>query len=284
MYQAKAAGRNNFRWFHQSMLEETNDRVSLTSALRQAIGAGELSVDYQPQVDLASGKVVGFEALARWHSPEYGVVGPDRFIPVAEDSGMIVPLGGWVLRQACRDIAAIQRLLGRRLHVAVNVSPRQIHSPGLLDEITEALEESGLDPAQLELEITEGILLDDRWGVTGILRAIRDLGVKIVIDDFGRGYSSLAYLTRFPIDKLKIDRSFVRDLGGEHPDAPIIDAIVVMAHALGLVVVAEGAETEAQIAYLSARGCDEAQGFYFSPGVASGVVLPTVQAIEALAT
>jgi diguanylate cyclase (GGDEF)-like protein/PAS domain S-box-containing protein len=157
MYQAKAAGRNNLRWFHESMLDETNDRVSLTSALRQAIGAGELSVDYQAQVDLLSGRVVGFEALARWRSPEYGAVGPDRFIPVAEDSGMIVQLGGWVLRQACRDVAAIQRVLRNPLRVAVNVSPRQIHSPGWLDEIREALDASGLEPAQLELEITEGL-------------------------------------------------------------------------------------------------------------------------------
>ena len=281
MYQAKAAGRNNFRWFHQDMLEETNDRVSLTSALRQAIGAGELSVDYQPQVDLASGQVIGFEALARWQSPEYGVVSPDRFIPVAEDSGMIVALGAWVLRTACRDVAAVQSVLGRPLRVAVNVSPRQIHSAGWLDEIADALDGSGLDAAQLELEITEGILMDDRWGVTGILNAIRDLGVKIVIDDFGRGYSSLAYLTRFAIDKLKIDRSFVHDLAGADPQAPIIDAIVVMAHALGLTVVAEGVETDAQIGYLRARGCDEAQGFHFSPAVSVEEVLSTVQAIEA---
>ncbi len=281
MYQAKAAGRNNFRWFHQDMLEETNDRVSLTSALRQAIGAGELSVDYQPQVDLASGQVIGFEALARWQSPEYGVVSPERFIPVAEDSGMIVALGAWVLRTACRDVAAVQSVLGRPLRVAVNVSPRQIHSAGWLDEIADALDGSGLDAAQLELEITEGILMDDRWGVTGILNAIRDLGVKIVIDDFGRGYSSLAYLTRFAIDKLKIDRSFVHDLAGADPQAPIIDAIVVMAHALGLTVVAEGVETDAQIGYLRARGCDEAQGFHFSPAVSVEEVLSTVQAIEA---
>lgn len=279
MYQAKAAGRNNLRWFHESMLDETNDRVSLTSALRQAIGAGELSVDYQAQVDLLSGRVVGFEALARWRSPEYGAVGPDRFIPVAEDSGMIVQLGGWVLRQACRDVAAIQRVLRNPVRVAVNVSPRQIHSPGWLDEIQEALDLSGLDPSHLELEITEGLLMDDRWGVTDILHAIRDLGVKIVIDDFGRGYSSLAYLTRFPIDKLKIDRSFVHDLVGDDPDAPIIDAIIVMAHALGMTVVAEGVETTDQIAYLRARGCDEAQGFHFSPGVAATEVVPTVQAI-----
>lgn len=280
MYQAKAAGRNNVRWFHQSMLDETNDRVSLTSALRQALATGELSLDYQPQVDLATGEVTGFEALARWHSPEHGTVGPDRFIPVAEDSGMIVPLGGWVLRQACHDVAAIQRALGRPFHLAVNVSPRQVHSSGWLDEIVDALKSSGLEPTQLELEITEGILMDDRWGVTGILQAIRDLGVKIVIDDFGRGYSSLAYLTRFPIDKLKIDRSFVHDLAGEDPQAPIIDAIIVMAHALGLTVVAEGVESPRQITYLRERDCDEAQGYYFSPGVPVTDVLRTIRRVE----
>ncbi|PWN03322.1 PAS domain S-box protein [Nocardioides silvaticus] len=280
MYQAKAAGRNNVRWFHRSMLDETNDRVSLTSALRQALAAGELSLDYQPQVDLATGEVTGFEALARWHSAEHGAVGPDRFIPVAEDSGMIVPLGGWVLRQACRDMVEIQRALGRPFHLAVNVSPRQVHSSGWLDEIVDALKSSGLDASQLELEITEGILMDERWGVTGILQAIRDLGVKIVIDDFGRGYSSLAYLTRFPIDKLKIDRSFVHDLGGEDPQAPIVDAIIVMAHALGLTVVAEGVESPRQITYLRQRDCDEAQGYYFSPGVSADEVLRTVRRVE----
>ncbi len=279
MYQAKAAGRNDVRWFSTSMLEETNERVSLSSALRQAIGAGELSVAYQAQIDLRSGRVVGFEALARWNSAEFGPVGPDRFIPVAEDSGIIVQLGGWVLRKACQDVAAIQRVLGRSMRVAVNVSPHQIHNSGWLDEITAALDASGLEPSQLEIEITEGLLMDERWGVTDTLHAIRDLGVKIAIDDFGQGYSSLAYLTRFPIDKLKIDRSFVNDLSGDQPNAPIVDAIIVMAHALGMTVVAEGVETVHQIAYLRERGCDEAQGFLFSPGVPAVEVVPTVQTI-----
>ncbi len=277
MYEAKAAGRNAFQWFDDGMLDRTNGRISLASALRNAINAGGLSVAYQPQVDLRTGRVTGFEALARWRNGPLGPVGPDEFIPVAEDTGMIVQLGGWILRRACRDIASIQAVLGRPLRLAVNVSPRQFRSAGWVGEVLGALHDSGLDASQLELEITEGILMDDRWQVLAVLRELRGLGVKIVIDDFGQGYSSLAYLTRFPIDKLKIDRSFIQSLGAAN--APIVDAIIVMSHALGLIVVAEGVETSEQEDYLRSRGCDEAQGYLWSPAVPADRAVRTVQAI-----
>ncbi len=278
MYHAKSTGRNNFQWFDHAMLDETNDRVSMASALRQAINAGELSVAYQPQVDLRTGRVTAFEALARWQSAERGAIEPGRFIPAAEDSGMIVQLGGWMLRRACRDVASIQKVIGRPLRVAVNVSPRQFRHPGWFGEVVGALNDSGLDPGSLELEITEGILMDDRWEIHDVLRALRELGVTIAVDDFGRGYSSLAYLTRFPIDKLKVDRSFVQEIGAD-ATAPIVDAIIVMGQALGLTIIAEGVETADQERYLRERGCNEAQGYLYSRPVPIEKAVRAIQAI-----
>lgn len=279
MEHAKASGRNNFQWYTDDLAEPGEDALALASALRQALRDGGLSVAYQPQVDVRTGRVVGIEALARWHHSELGEVTPDRFIPIAEDGGMIVQLGGWVLRKACRDVASIQRALGRPLRVAVNVSPHQFQSASWLGEITGALNDSGLPPAALELEITESILMDERSGVPDTLKAIRELGVSIVVDDFGRGYSNLAYLGRLPIDKIKIDRSFVTDLVPDDP-APVVDAIILMAHELGMTVVAEGVETAEQERYLRHRGCDEMQGFYYSRGVPTEDVVRTVQQIS----
>jgi diguanylate cyclase (GGDEF)-like protein/PAS domain S-box-containing protein len=279
MEHAKASGRNNFQWFHDDMVGAGDDALTLASALRQTLRDGGLAIAYQAQVDVRTGRVVGIEALARWTHPELGEVSPTRFIPIAEDGGMIVQLGGWILRKACRDVASIQNALGRPLRVAVNVSPHQFRSPGWLGEIVGALNDSGLEPAQLELEITESILMDDRTDTTDTLHAIRRLGVSIVVDDFGRGYSSLAYLSRLPIDKIKIDRSFVHELGAGDDHAPVIDAIIVMAHELGMTVVAEGVETAAQQRYLRDRGCDEMQGFYYSRGVPTEDVVRAVQRI-----
>lgn len=279
MEHAKASGRNNFQWFRDDMLELGDDALTMTSALRQTLRDGGLSIAYQAQVDVRTGRVVGIEALARWTHPELGEVPPTRFIPIAEDGGMIVQLGGWILRKACRDVASIQRALGRPLRVAVNVSPHQFRSAGWLGEIVGALHDSGLEPSQLELEITESILMDERSDATDTLHAIRRLGVSIVVDDFGRGYSSLAYLSRLPIDKIKIDRSFVQELGADDDHAPVIDAIIVMAHELDMTVVAEGVETADQERYLRKRGCDEMQGFYYSRGVPTEDVVRTVQQI-----
>lgn len=279
MYQAKAAGRNEIRWFEPAMLEENNDRLALSAALRQALDQDELSLVYQPQVDLLTGEVVGVEALARWTSPSLGPVPPDRFIPVAEDGGMIAQLGGWVLSTACTALARVQEQVGRPLRLAVNVSPRQLRGRAWLDEIAEAIELAGIQPSQLEVEITEGLLIEDHGDVVAMLESLRSLGVSIVVDDFGRGYSSLAYLTRFPIDKLKIDRSFVQEISTAE-NAAIVDAIIVMAHALGMTVVAEGVETAAQEQYLRERGCDEVQGYLYSPGVPAGSLEMVTRALS----
>ncbi|MEQ6899818.1 EAL domain-containing protein [Nocardioides sp. YIM 152588] len=268
MYYAKAAGRNQLQWFNEGMRERTNERLSLASALRLALREGELSVAYQPQVDLATGRTVGFEALARWQSPTLGTVGPHRFIPVAEETGLIVELGAWVLERACADIVRIQAEIGRPMRLAVNASPHQFHAEGWVETVVEILDRTGLDPGQLELEITEGVLMDDQRHVLETLRRLREIGISIAVDDFGLGYSSLAYLARFPMDKLKIDRAFVNGLQPQQGRAPIIDAIVGMAHALGMDVVAEGVETPDQERYLRSRGCDEAQGFLYSAAVA----------------
>lgn len=273
LYRAKASGRDTVQWFQAAMLDETNDKLALSAALRQAIGHGELSVVYQPQVDLATGMVVGVEALARWSSPEHGSVSPDRFIPVAEDSGMIQQIGDWVLRRACADVALLQEALGRPMRLSVNVSPRQLRGRSWVDQVANALADAGLRPDQLEVEVTEGLLIEDRAEAVDLLSAVRDLGVRVVVDDFGKGYSSLAYLNRFPVDRLKIDRSFIQSISGVGSEAAIVDAIIVMAHALGMSVVAEGVETECQETYLRARGCDEAQGYRYSPGVPIGEVV-----------
>jgi diguanylate cyclase (GGDEF)-like protein/PAS domain S-box-containing protein len=268
MYHAKAAGRNGFAWFTESMLDDANERSALASDLRLALTADELSVAYQPQVDLATGEVAGFEALVRWNSPTHGPVPPARFIPAAEESGMIVELGSWVLERACHDVAEMQRRLGRRIRIAVNCSPRQFHTTGWVDTVLGSLARSGLEADQLELEITEGVLMDDRWDVLDVLSDLRSHGVSIAIDDFGQGYSSLAYLARFPIDKLKIDRAFVERISAGTTEAPIVDAIIGMAHALGMEVIAEGVETEYQEGYLRAHGCEQVQGFLYSPALA----------------
>ncbi|TIC87620.1 EAL domain-containing protein [Nocardioides sp. GY 10113] len=267
MYYAKSSGRNQLQWFDEDMRIDANERLSLASALRQALRDGELSVAYQPQIDLASGRTVGFEALARWKSPTLGNVGPDRFIPVAEETGMIVELGAWVLERACADIVRIQAEIGRPMRLAVNASPHQFRHDGWVETVASILERTGLAPGQLELEITEGVLMDHRRHVTETLHRLRELGVGIAVDDFGLGYSSLAYLARYPMDKLKIDRTFVRGLPPTSDRAPIIDAIVGMAQGLGMTVVAEGVETKAQESYLRDRGCDQAQGFLYSAAV-----------------
>jgi diguanylate cyclase (GGDEF)-like protein/PAS domain S-box-containing protein len=267
MYHAKTSTRNSFQWFRDSMLDEADDKLALAAGLRHALDSDAITVEYQPQVRLATGEVVGVEALARWHSPDGTTISPDRFIPVAEDNGLIIPLGRRVLRTACHDAVAMSADLGRPLKVAVNVSPRQIHDPEWLDILRAALADSGLPPERLEIEITEGIFMQDPREVVELLETVRALGVAIVVDDFGTGFSSLAYLTRFPIDKLKIDRSFVGNLVCNGTDAAIVDTIIMMAHTLGMDVVGEGVETTAQETYLRERGCDEGQGFLYSRAV-----------------
>ncbi|MEV5002217.1 putative bifunctional diguanylate cyclase/phosphodiesterase [Nocardioides sp. LML1-1-1.1] len=274
MYRAKAAGRNNVRWFQTEMLIDSNEKLVLSASLRHALERDdELSVVYQPQVSLATGEVVAYEALARWNSRSVGQVPPDRFIPVAEDSGLIAELGGWVLRRACQDAAALRRASGLPLRIAVNVSPRQFARKSWVGEVQAALDAASLPASALELEITEGILMNDDHDALAVLHTLKEIGTRIVVDDFGQGYSSLAYLTRFPVDKLKIDREFVRRLTTTDADAAVIDAILAMAHALGMSVAAEGVETVEQARYLRGKGCDKGQGFFYGEGAPFDEVL-----------
>lgn len=281
MYHAKATGRSNFKWFTPEMEQEGRERLALGTALRKAIENNELSVHYQPQISLRDGRISGLEALARWNSRHWGEVSPERFVPVAEEGGLILQLGEWVLRTACRECIELQRELGRRLSLAVNVSPRQFQQPDWPQIVRRALDDSGLAPSDLELEITEGMLMQNPDEGIDRLRTLRELGVALVVDDFGTGYSSLSYLTRFPIDKLKIDRSFVRDLAADDADAAVINAIIAMARSLGILVVAEGVETEQQQRYLQQRACDQAQGFLYSIAVPREALAGRIAEIEA---
>jgi diguanylate cyclase (GGDEF)-like protein len=266
MRAVKDGGRANWR-LHQARAEvDRRGHMKLDHAMRQALVSGRFRLHYQPQVSLADGRITGAEALLRWRDPEMGEVPPARFIPVAEDSGFIVPIGDWVLSQAVRQ-AALWHSRGLSMPVAVNVSALQFEQSHFVDRVASVLAVSGLPPALLELELTESILVHDADEALHRLHALARLGVKMSIDDFGTGYSSLAYLKRFPIDKLKIDRSFVKGLPDDDSDAGIVSAILQMARALGMKVIAEGVETEAQRQFLLAGGCDEFQCFLFAPAL-----------------
>jgi len=264
MYRAKEAGRNTYRFFDEAMNADAVGHLQLLGGLRRALERHEFTLHYQPQTDLASGKVTGVEALLRWQNPELGMVEPGRFIPVAEESGLIVPIGQWVLFEACRQAMAWQQAGLPPLTMAVNFSAVQFKRGDVQQSVIRALEESGLPPALLELELTESILIQDVEGVLASLQGLKQLGVKLSIDDFGTGYSSLAYLKRLDIDRLKIDRTFVRDLATDPEDAAIVRAIIQMAHSLNLRTIAEGVETEDMLTQLRAFGCDEAQGYLFA--------------------
>ena len=264
----KTAGRANFR-LHQARAEgDRRSHMRLDHAMRQALVSNRFRLHYQPQVRMTDGQIVGAEALLRWRDPELGDVSPGRFIPVAEDTGFIVAIGDWVLSQAVRQ-AALWHQRGHAMPVAVNVSALQFQQSHFVDRVANVLAVSGLPPHLLELELTESILVHDAADALLRLGALAQLGVKMSIDDFGTGYSSLAYLKRFPIHKLKIDRSFICGLPGDDSDAGIVRAILQMSQALGMHVIAEGVETEAQRQFLLDAGCDEFQGFLFSPGVDS---------------
>lgn len=264
MYHAKNRGKNAFEVFQPAMEERAQKRLKVEANLRRALEQGELELHYQPQIDLRSARVVGVEALLRWDCAELGRVSPVEFIPVAEDSGIIVALGRWVLQTACRQ-AAVWRdegLLDTIEHVAVNMSARQTRDERLMDDINAILAETGLPPRLLELEITEGVLMENVNANLDLLHSFQAAGIHLSIDDFGTGYSSMSYLKRFPIDQLKIDRSFIHDVPGD--GEAIATAIIAMAHSLGLTVVAEGVENPAQLAFLRSAGCDIVQGFYFA--------------------
>ncbi|SIO00974.1 putative bifunctional diguanylate cyclase/phosphodiesterase [Paraburkholderia phenazinium] len=269
MYSAKQRGRNNFQFFTADLNKHLQRRFAIEQLLRRALAAGELSLVYQPIVDSRNGRTVGAEALLRWYNRELGDVSPVEFIPVAEDTGLIVAIGNWVLEHACEQVAQWRRTLAPDLVIAVNLSPRQV-SEGLAERIERCLARCGLGPDALELEITERLLMNDSETVLPILTALSSMGVKISVDDFGTGYSSLSYLKRFPLHNLKIDRSFVAGLPDHRDSIAITQAVVAMAHSLGMDVTAEGVETTAQSSFLRSIDCDKQQGYLFSRPMAAG--------------
>lgn len=265
MNRAKDAGRNHFQFYTPAMDEAAARRLALESKLRKGIERGEFVLYYQPKVEIATGQVVGCEALVRWNQPEIGMVSPGEFIPLSEETGLIVPLGEWILLEACRTMKRwVDQGFAMR-HMAVNLSARQFQQAALVHVIRSALEETGLASENLELEITESMVMGDVERAISKMNQMKEMGIRIAMDDFGAGYSSLTYLKRFPIHALKIDQSFVRDLAEDADDAAIVEAIIAMARAMGLRVVAEGVETPEQLDFLRRKSSDEIQGYYFSP-------------------
>ncbi|MBS1799601.1 MAG: EAL domain-containing protein [Acidobacteria bacterium] len=264
MYAAKERGRNQHQVFSEDMLKETADRLTMEHALRHALANGELSLHYQPQLSLTTGMVTGMEALLRWDNPRLGHVSPTQFIPLAEETGMIVPIGEWVFMTACHEGKALQDELGSDFTISVNLSPRQLQQRNLVDVIERALAISGLAPRNLEIEITENMLMVNSEGNLEKLQKIRELGARISIDDFGTGFCSFSYLLQYQVDRLKIDKSFVKLAGTDPNAAAVVRTIIAMSHGLAIRVVAEGVETEEQLRFLMRRKCDEAQGNYIT--------------------
>ncbi|MDQ3742810.1 MAG: EAL domain-containing protein [Acidobacteriota bacterium] len=263
MYTARGQGGNCFRFYSADMEAEALKRLSLECDLRRALERGEIILHYQPQVEMATGRVVGAEALVRWQHPRQGLIPPAEFIPLAEATGLIVPIGEWVLRAAIRQCGVWQEGGLAPLRVAVNLSARQFQQPDLVEMVRGSLAEAGFEPGRLELEITESSVVSDRDVAVAALRELRAMGVRVAIDDFGTGHSSLSHLKHLPVDTLKIDRSFIRDMAADPNDEDIVGAVVKLGHSLGLNVTAEGVEEEAQSSLLGALGCDEAQGYLF---------------------
>jgi EAL domain-containing protein (putative c-di-GMP-specific phosphodiesterase class I) len=266
MYRAKAGGKARWEIYDASLETRARERLDIETDLRRGLEQGEFRVHYQPIISLASGEIVEAEALLRWEHPRRGLVSPDAFIPIAEETGLIVPLGQWVLEQACLQARQWQALYPNQapLVMSVNLSARQFQHPGLVADIQRAVRDSRLDPALLKLEITESVLMQDVDATVATLHALKALGIQLAIDDFGTGYSSLSYLKRFPIDTLKIDRSFVSGLGQDAQDTAIVRSVVNLAKTLNLSVTGEGIETAAQHAQLIQLGCDLGQGYLFA--------------------
>jgi diguanylate cyclase (GGDEF)-like protein/PAS domain S-box-containing protein len=263
MYHAKETGRDSYQFFKSEMNARAIERQSLEDGLRNAIERQELVLHYQPKLDLATGGIVGAEALIRWRHPQRGLVPPGQFITIAEDCGLILPIGRWVLREACRQARAWQIAGLPPLCVAINISAVELRAPGFVSGVRAILKEAGLEPRYLELELTETVLIEDSRTVADVLKELRDIGVLLALDDFGTGYSSLSHLRRFPIDALKIDQSFVRDLTLDEDDAGIVTAVIGMGKSLHMRVVAEGVETREQLEILQEQGCPQGQGYYF---------------------
>jgi EAL domain-containing protein (putative c-di-GMP-specific phosphodiesterase class I) len=263
MYHAKEQGRNNYQFYDQSMNEVALRRLILENKMRVALEREEFELHYQPKVSVETEKTTSFEALIRWHDPESGIVGPDLFIPIAEETGLINPLGDWALREACRQIS-IWSDAGTAKPISVNLSTHQFRLGNLADRILSIVEESRIDPSLLELEITESTLMQDEKIVIADLERLGAAGIRTSLDDFGTGYSSFAYLKRLPVDTLKIDRCFVTEIEANPDDAALTASIVSMGKALGLTIVAEGVETQGQRDLLAEWGCDEIQGYFYS--------------------
>lgn len=264
MYEAKHKGKSAYSRFTPEMTEISHERLQMESYMRKAMELGEFELYFQPIIDTHSGKLVSAEALLRWNNPALGMVMPDRFIPLAEETGLIIPIGEWVIQEACKAARNWQTLTGNPIGVAVNVSPRQFRDPGFTDAVMRALDASGLSPKLLELEITERLILDNSIETADILRKLDRSGIRLTVDDFGTGYSALSYLKSYPFDTLKIDKSFIQDVLTENDDASLVRAIITMAHSLGLKVVAEGVEAEAQTHFLKEEHCDYSQGYFYS--------------------
>ncbi len=269
MYRAKQQGRKSYCFYTDSMNGSSEKFLMLDAQLRQAFEQNHLAVYYQPQLDLQTGKLVGFEALLRWHHPEKGTIPPDDFIPLAEETGLIVPIGEWVLRSACAQNKRWQEEGLAPVRISVNLSPRHFRQGAVADQIEAILDSTGLDPHYLELEITESTIMSDIEMAIGTMQKLNDMGMQLAIDDFGTGYSSLGYLKRFPVAKLKIDKAFVQDITTNANDAAITKAIIALAHSMNLLAVAEGVETKEQLAFLKDHGCNEYQGFLFSKAVSA---------------
>jgi len=286
MYHAKGMGRDTYQFFRSGMNTRAVERQSLEDSLRHALERNELLLHYQPKVNLSTGAIIGVEALVRWRHPERGLVAPEQFIAIAEDSGLIVPIGRWVLHEACRQARAWQVAGLAPTRIAINVSAVELRAPGFVSGIRTALAETGLDPRSLELELTETVLIEKSRTVADVLRELKEIGVLLALDDFGTGYSSLSYLKRFPIDTVKIDRSFVSGLTTPKGDVSIVAAVIGMGKSLHIPVLAEGVETRQQLEILQEQGCAQAQGYYFSrpvPAAAFGGLLKRGLTAEAFA-
>jgi EAL domain-containing protein (putative c-di-GMP-specific phosphodiesterase class I) len=264
MYRAKERGRNNYQFFTAELNALMTERLEMESGLRRALEREQFRLYYQPRIDLKTGKLVGAEALIRWQLSDEELVPPARFIPVAEETGLIVPIGRWALQTACAQSKTWQEAGLPPFVVSVNVSPRQFQREDLIQVIAEALRGTRLESSYLEIELTESVVMHNAERLIDMLCAIKALGVQISVDDFGTGYSSLSYLQRFPVDRLKVDRSFVKDMLLDRDGATIVRTIIALGHNLGLKVVAEGVESEEQVSYLRDNGCDELQGYYFA--------------------
>lgn len=264
MYQAKEAGRNNYKFYHYTMGAKADEHMALETRMRKALERNEFVLHYQPQLNLKTGIICGVESLIRWNSPEFGLISPLSFIPIAEETGMIIPIGLWALKEAARQAKCWQTQGIYKGHVSVNVSRRQLQESDFVDSVIEVLNKEDLNSKFFEIELTESTIMQRPQFTIKILNQLKEKGVYLSIDDFGTGYSSLGNLKQFTIDKLKIDRSFVRDLDVDPNARPIIDAVIAMAHSLDLLVIAEGVETEAQLVYLKEQNCDQLQGYWLS--------------------